>query len=230
MKKLILSVVTLVMGLAASAQVSTGQSEWLTEFSEVNLSGPFSVVFEQAAETEAPRIVYDTKGSYTSKFKAEVKNQTLFITEKAESRRATVTEVKVYFHSLSKIRVTGAAISFAAPFTATMLDIVAGGGATVDAAFDITDLLMDVSGRSRVILSGEARYFTLAVSTASVDASKMRATAVRADASNGAEVTLCATERLEAKTSTNARILFSGNPAVVRGRAGFTGGEVVKLD
>ncbi len=230
MKKLILSVVVLFAGLSASAQSDGGTSEWLTEFTEVSLSGPFAITFEQVPETEAPRIVYDTKGSYTSKFKAEVKNGVLTITEKAEARRTTTTEVKVCFHSIRKIRVSGAAASFPGPFKAAMLDISVGGGAAVDGAFDVTDLVMDVSGRSRAILTGDVRYFTLKVSTAKVDASQMKAMSVRADASNGAEVSVDASERLEAKTSTNARISFRGDPAVLRGSAGFTGGEVIKID
>lgn len=53
MKKLILSFVLLLAGLSVSAQ-DGGTSEWLTEFSEVSLSGPFAVTFVQVPETEAP--------------------------------------------------------------------------------------------------------------------------------------------------------------------------------
>lgn len=230
MKKLILSVVLLLAGLSVGAQSGSGTGEWLTEFAEVSLSGPFSITFEQVPETEAPRIVYDTKGSYTSKFKAEVKNGVLTVAERAEARRTTVTEVKVCCHSIRKIRVSGAAASFPGPFKAAMLDMTVNGGASVDGTFDVTDLVVEVSGRSKAVLSGDVRYLTLTVSTGKADASQMEAMAVRADASNGAEVSVCATERLEARTSTNARISYKGSPAVLRGGAGFTGGEVVELD
>lgn len=230
MKRLILSVVLLLAGFSASAQGENGTSEWLTEFSEVNLSGPFRITFIQVPETEAPRIVYDTKGSYTSKFKAEVKNGVLTVTERAEARRTTTTEVTVRFHSIRKVKVSGAAVTFPAPFESAMFDLVVSGGADVDATFDLMDLMMDVSGRSKVLLKGEVRYLTLSVSTAQVDASRLKAMSARVDASNGAQVTLDVTERLEAKTSTDARISFSGHPAILRGKAGFTGGEVVRID
>ena len=225
MKKLILSFVLLLAGLSVSAQ-DGGTSEWLTEFSEVSLSGPFAVTFVQVPETEAPRIVYDTKGSYTSKFKAEVRNGVLTVTEKTEARRTTTTEVKVCFHAIRRIRVSGATVSFPGPFKAAMLDV----GATFDGMFDVTDLAVELSGRSRAILSGEVRYLTLTAATGKVDAARLRAMSVRAEASNSAEVSVCATERLEAKTSTDARISYTGDPAVLRGGAGFTGGEVVELD
>ena len=229
MKKLILSFVLLLAGLSVSAQ-DGGTSEWLTEFSEVSLSGPFAVTFVQVPETEAPRIVYDTKGSYTSKFKAEVRNGVLTVTEKTEARRTTTTEVKVCFHAIRRIRVSGATVSFPGPFKAAMLDVGVNGGATFDGMFDVTDLAVELSGRSRALLSGEVRYLTLTAATGKVDAARLRAMSVRAEASNSAEVSVCATERLEAKTSTDARISYTGDPAVLRGGAGFTGGEVVELD
>lgn len=230
MRKLISCVVALVASLGAVAQDGASVSEWLPEFSEAVLNGPFSITFEQVPETEAPRIVYDTKGSYTSKFRAEVKNGVLTITEKAESRRTTVTEVKVCFHNLRKVRISGAAVSIPEPYPTAVLDLAVGGGAALDAALDVTDLLLEVSGRSKAVLTGKARYFTLMASAGKVDAARLEAMSVRVEASNGAEVAVDASERLEARTSTNARINYSGDPAVVRGGAGFTGGEVVKAD
>ncbi|MEG2612990.1 MAG: DUF2807 domain-containing protein, partial [Alistipes sp.] len=155
MKKIILTTLLLAFVAVAQAQTTTTTTEkslWLTEFTEINANGPFDIVFEQIAETEAPRIVYDSQGSYTSKFRAEVKNNILTITEKIENKRTTTTTVKVYFHSFSKIKIVGAKASFAAPLVATMMDMTIGGGAVVTAAFDITDLKLDVSGKSDVTL------------------------------------------------------------------------------
>lgn len=233
MKKLILSVMLLAFAWIAPAQETTSpteKNEWLTEFSEINISGPFNITFEQVAETEAPRIVYDTKGSYTSKFRAEVKNKVLTISEKAEDRRTTITEVKLFCHALTKIRISGATATFQTLLTGTMLDVVIGGGAVVTAPIEVVDLIMDVSGKSRVILTGEARYFTLSVSTAKVDALQFKAMSLTADATNKAEVSLRVTERIDAKASTGGRISYTGAPVVVHSSVGFTGGDVVKIE
>lgn len=230
MKKLILSVVLLLSGLgAASAQNEQGHSEWLTEFTELSLDGPFQLTLVQVAESEAPRIVYDTKGSYTSRFRAEVSDGVLVISERTENRRNTVTEVTVHCHALRRIRVTDATLKVIDTLRGTMLDLEVGGMASVDAALKVTDLQTELSGRSRAVLKGETRYMTLKASTGAVDASALRAMAVRAEASNGAVVSVRADERIEAKTSTNARIRYGGNPALVRGGAGFTGGEVAHV-
>lgn len=217
----------------ASAQETTSpteRNEWLTEFSEINISGPFNITFEQVAETEAPRIVYDTKGAYTSKFRAEVKNKVLTVSEKAEDRRTTITEVKLFCHALTKIRISGATATFQTPLTGTTLDVVIGGGAVVTAPIEVVDLMMDVSGKSRVILTGASRYFTLSVSTAKIDASQFKVMSLTVDASNKAEASFNVTERMEAKAATGGRISYTGTPIVMHSSVGFTGGEVVKID
>lgn len=230
MKRLILGALLLFVGVGASAQQSEqGHSEWLTEFAEISLDGPFRLTIEQVPESEAPRIVYDTKGSYTSRFRAEVRDGVLVVAERTESRRHTVTEVTVQCHALRRIRVTDATLVTVDTLQSQMLDLVIGGQASVEAAFDVTDLQTELSGRSRAVLRGQTRYLTLKASTGSVDAAGLGAMAVRAEASNGAVVSVRSSERLETKTSTNARISYAGNPSLVRGGAGFTGGEVSQV-
>lgn len=226
MKKLILSVLLLLVGFGASAQTEQGHSEWLTEFAEVSFDGPFRLTLEQVSDSEAPRIIYDTKGAYTSRFRAEVRDGVLVVSERTESRRTTVTEVTVQCHALRRIRVKDVTLMTADTLRGQMLDLVVGGQASVEATLDVTDLQTELSGRSRAVLRGETRYLTLKASTGSVDAAGLGAMAVRAEASNGAVVAVCSSERLEARTSTNARISYAGNPSLIRGGAGFTGGEV----
>lgn len=53
------------------------------------MSAPLDVKFVQVPDTEAPKIVYDTKGSYTTKFRAEVKDKVLRITERSDAAGPT---------------------------------------------------------------------------------------------------------------------------------------------
>lgn len=83
MKKMILTAVMLAAAALCRAQqpAETGERrEWLTSFTAVEVSAPLDVKFVQVPDTEAPKIVYDTKGSYTTKFRAEVKDKVLRIT------------------------------------------------------------------------------------------------------------------------------------------------------
>jgi len=92
------------------------------------------------------------------------------------------------------------------------LDAVEAGETTLDAA----DLQLEVTGRSRVTLRGKVRYMDAVVSTAVVDASQLQAMAVTVDASNKAEVTVQATERVVMKSTTGAVIRYAGNPSIER--------------
>ena len=93
MKKMILSAVMLVFAASGRAQEAgaaspTEHNEWLTTFEAVAVDADLDIKFVKVPDTEAPKIVYDTKGSYTSKFRAEVKDKTLRISERPDSRRS----------------------------------------------------------------------------------------------------------------------------------------------
>ena len=72
MKKMILSAVMLVFAASGYAQ-ETGaagageRNEWLPTFEAVAVDADLDVKFVRVPDTEAPKIVYDTKGSYTTK-------------------------------------------------------------------------------------------------------------------------------------------------------------------
>ena len=76
------------------------------------MSAPLDVRFVQVPDTEAPKIVYDTKGSYTTKFRAEVRDKVLRITERSDARRPERTSVTVYYNSLERIAIADAVASF----------------------------------------------------------------------------------------------------------------------
>mgnify|MGYP000682738135 FL=1 len=114
MKKMILSAVMLVFAASGRAQEAgaaspTEHNEWLTTFEAVAVDADLDIKFVKVPDTEAPKIVYDTKGSYTSKFRAEVKDKTLRISERPDSRRPDRTEVTVYYNTLQSVSLSGAA-------------------------------------------------------------------------------------------------------------------------
>jgi len=111
MKKMILTAVMLAAAALCRAQqpAETGERrEWLTSFTAVEVSAPLDVKFVQVPDTEAPKIVYDTKGSYTTKFRAEVKDKVLRITERSDARRPDRTSVTVYYNSLERVAIADA--------------------------------------------------------------------------------------------------------------------------
>lgn len=235
MKKLIVSAVMLLFAASVHAQPaqaadSTAKSEWLPSFTSVVVAASFDIVFVRVPDTEAPRIVYDTKGSYTTKFKAEVKDKVLRISERADARRPERTSVKVCYNDVNSFSITDAAACFEGALTASLLDLTVGGRASVTAALDVKDLKMELSGHSKAVLTGTVRYLSLLVSTGEVDAAGLEAMAAQVNAANGGSVTLSVTDRLEATTSTKGKINYKGRPVIVRGGTKFLGGEIGRIE
>ncbi len=110
---------------------------------------------------------------------------------------------------------------------AVLLDLTLGRKASLTAAFDVKDLRMELTGGSSATLTGKAGYLTLFASTGRVAASGLEVHDVgRGQCPERADVSLWITDRFIGKTTTNARITYKGQPAVVRGGAKFMGGEI----
>ena len=173
MKKMILTAVMLAAAALCRAQqpAETGERrEWLTSFTAVEVSAPLDIRFVPVPDTEAPKIVYDTKGSYTTRFRAEVRDKVLRISERADARRPDRTSVTVYYNSLERIAIADAVATFDSTLVATVLDLTVGGMAQVTARMDVKDLKMELSGKSSATLTGDVRYLSLFVSTGRVGA------------------------------------------------------------
>lgn len=234
MKNLILSAVSVLLAAAAAAQPapadSTAKSEWLPSFTSVAVAAPLDIVFVRVPDTQAPKIVYDTKGSYTTRFKFEVKDKQLRIGERADARRTERTSVRVYYNDVSDFSIVDAAASFEGTLTVPLLDLTVGGRATLAAALDVKDLRMELTGHSKAVLSGRVRYLSLLVSTGEVDAASLETMSAQVNATGGGAVTLTVTDRLEATTSTKGTISYEGQPAIVRGGTKFLGGDIVHIE
>ena len=186
MKRWILSLALLTLGFTASAQndlidrgelapeiaaASGEKMEWLPSFNGVIVEGLFRIRFERVPMDQAPKIVFNTKGVYDSRFTAEVnKNKMLVISERIGTRERSETEVTVYYNNLKEIRISGANATFGEPIDFPQARCWFSNGAVVSAALDVKDLQMDVTGKSVVVLTGKVRYWDLNVSTAQVDA------------------------------------------------------------
>lgn len=242
MKKMILSALAVIFAASLSAQTAPSaaasasaapaseQREWLQSFNAIAVSAPVDITFIRVADTEAPKIVYDTKGSYTTKFKAEVKEKTLRITERSDSRRPERTRVTVYFNGVNSFSLSDAVATIEGVLQTSMLDVQVAGDAKLTATLDVADLDMELSDRATATLSGKARYFTLTLSSGRLDASQLDAMAVRANVTNGGSASLWVSDRLEATTSTRGQISYKGTPAIIRGGVKFMGSEIKHVE
>lgn len=206
------------------------RSEWLPLFTAVEVAAPVDIRFVEVPDTEAPKIVYDTKGSYTTKFRAEVRDRVLRIFERRDARRTERTTVTVCYNALERISVRDAAVLFDGRLKAPLLDLAVGEGAHLTAALEVQDLQMELTGHAAAELSGTARYLTLFVSTGKVEATALESMSVRVNAAGSGHAALWVTDRLEAKTSTGGTVVYKGDPAILLTGEKFMGGSISRLE
>lgn len=211
-----------------AAAENTSRSEWMPEFTAVKVSAAIEIKFVHVADTEAPRIVYDTKGAEDTKFKASVdKNGVLTISEKIMRDSRSNTVVEVYYHTLKSLEVSDAYAEFDGTLNEKMMSMEVTGGGKLTANVDIIDLEVGISGKnSRIKLTGTARYVEISASSGMLDASGLDAMSVDAVSSYGAGVAVRVKERLKASASTSATISYRGTPAIIKGRSSVLGGSV----
>lgn len=185
------------------------------DFHAVEVEGAMNVRFETADAEHPVGISYYADDFKAGKCVSKVENGVLKL-RMQRSKSADSLQVTVRYNTLSAVKVSGADVRFAGPLKTHLLDVKVSSGARFEATLDVADLRLEVTGRSRVILNGKVRYMDAAVSTAVVDASHLEAMAVTVDASNKAEVTVLATDRVVMKSTTGAAIRYAGNPAIER--------------
>ena len=232
MKKTILTVLMLcIVGLtrAESPANSGEQREWLTSFTAVEVTAPVDLHFYRVPDTEAPKIIYDTKGSYTTRFRFGVQDKVLRISERPDSRRPERTQVSVYYNSLNRIAIADAVATFDSTLVATVLDLTVGGMAEVKAPMAVKDLKLDITGKSRVTLTGSARYLTLFISSGVLEAAALEVMSAVSNVTSSGTGSLWVTDRFEGKTSTGGKNTYKGSPTIIRGSMKFMGGDITRI-
>lgn len=232
MKKMFLTLLTLCLSGVMQAQTTTSdgpQREWLTSFTAVEIAAPIDVRFIRVPDDQAPKIIYDTKGAYTTRFRFEVRDRVLTITERPDARRTERTEVAVYYNSLERIAIADARATFDSTLVATTLDLTVGGLARVEADLDVKDLKLELTGKSHTSLSGEARYVSLYLSSGTLEAGQLEVMSAEANVIGSGSASLWVTDRFEGSTSTGGKIAYRGNPTVIRGGEKFMGGDITRI-
>ena len=212
--------------------VSVPKTEWLPSFNKVVVDGYINVVFKQVDSEDGLKIVYDNKGNNYSRFRAVVdKNGVLQIVERAESKQLQIpTEVTVWYKSLNNIIITQATAVFEGVIDSKLLDITVKAGAIASMNIKSMDALVECTGKSRLKIGGQSRYFKINISTAKMDGSELQTVSANIDASHEAEVRIGVSERLEAVTSTSAKLYYKGRPTILRNKNSLFGGEILAIE
>jgi hypothetical protein len=237
MKRFLLSIFAICCATNLMAQESTIPNlgpieENLSSFNSIDVNAPIKLTLIKIDKSEAPYIIYDTKGCYTSKFEFEVQKKgdgILKIDERSDSKRESVTEVEVYFNELTDISISKADVTVIGTLDTQLIDLYISNDSHFVADVDTLDIKVYASGKCCIILTGKARYQTVDISTADYNAAKLNTVSTVASSSHNATVKVNALERLEAKSSTGGKILYSIEPIILRSEITLFGGEIKLL-
>lgn len=228
-------VVALFATINVSAQEVAPQSvepikQGLTRFQAIDVDAPIKLTLIKIGEYDIPYIIYDTKDVFTSKFSFEVdKNGVLKIRERNDPKRESITEVTVYYNYLEDITIAKADVVSQNILDAPLLDINISNDAHFTAEVDTKDLKINITGKCRVEIKGEALYQTADISTAIYNAASLSTMSTTVSASHNADVSIDAYQRLEAKSSTGGTIGYKSFPEIYREDISLFGGEIKKL-
>ncbi len=218
--------------LSAQEQDSLGgrrgsvKMDWMQPFEGVAVDGPLKVTLQRVEEPDPMHVSYDTKGNPDSRLKVSVdKYGVLNIREKGRKVPTDTTEVKICYRRMTSLRIQEARVRFEEPIQETSLDVKFSGGAVVEAPMEVYDLVMQVTGKSRVVLTGRTHYLDLEVSTAEVDAVALESVSAHVEASHGAGVRVQVSDRLEARCRM-ADLNYTGDPRIVRTETSLLGGRI----
>lgn len=216
---------------STSNEESHAIKEVLSSFTAIDVDASIELTLVKLKSNEAPYVVYDTKGAYTSKFSAVVddKSKTLKISERNDPKRESITEVKVYFSELTDIHISKARTKVEGTLTSQIIDVYISGDATFTADIDVLDIKLVVSGKSRVVLTGNTHYQSANIYTAEYDGSALSTIATNVEVSHNAVAKVNAVERLEAKTATGAQVLYYTQPVILRSEVALFGGEIIRM-
>ena len=237
MKRFLLSIFAIYCATNLMAQESTIPNlgpikENLSSFNSIDVNAPIKLTLIKIDKSEAPYIIYDTKGCYTSKFEFEVLKKgdgILKIDERSDSKRESVTEVEVYFNELTDISISKADVTVIGTLDTQLIDLYISNDSHFVADVDTLDIKVYASGKCCIILTGKARYQTVDISTADYNAAKLNTVSTVASSSHNATVKVNALERLEAKSSTGGKILYCIEPIILRSEITLFGSEIKLL-
>ena len=154
----------------------------------------------------------------------------LVVSEKSDPKRTSVTDVVIYYHKLNEVKIAHAKAEFENVIQQDIFDLSVSGGAMVSIEVETLDIAVECTGVSRLTIEGKTKYMTMRASTAKVDCSKLSTVSTVVDTSHSAEVRVVVSERLEATTSTGAKLLYKGNPIILRDHTAIFGGDIININ
>lgn len=213
MKKIALLFLAMTISWVASAQQSI-VSKRLDSFTTVDLSGNLHVELIRA---DSAYLTVKLHGTNSNRLVWGVKDGALKIQLRPGGDKDANGEVKIYYTSLSQIKISEASVSIQGTLTQGMIDVNMDAGAIFSADLNVKDICLKIGGNSVANLTGSAQYSTLLASAKSkVNARQMVCQDVRVEAVSSAEAYVQVVERIQVVANTGGAVYYQGEPEIYR--------------
>lgn len=205
------------LSFSAVHAANVKQTRNVTGFTAIKVSTGIELYLKMGSQEQ---VVAEADDEVINDLVTEVKDGTLHIYQKnksifnwnwGQSRNVYVTVKTLVALDAS----SGAEVKGETLLRGDKLTLDASSGSEMELELEYTQVAISASSGSDALLAGQADQLKVDVSSGSdVDASKLTARIVYADASSGADSKVKATAELHAKASSGGDVSYSGNPPV----------------
>ncbi len=204
----------------------------LSQFKAINISASMLVTLKKVNDPSECRVSYDLMGNLDSRFEFLIdKDSTLVVREKSSTKRVKKSEMIIYYHTLSKIRISKAIVNFSEEFKGDIVDIRMLSNGSLAGEIDVNDMMISATNNGKLRFEGRCRYVDIeATLNSDINLGGVESLASRINASHGANVKVNVTERIETRVTAGAIVKYMGQPSIVRTSDALIGGDVFHVD
>ncbi|QSB28096.1 head GIN domain-containing protein [Flavobacterium sp. CLA17] len=211
--------------IEGSGNVTTEKRIVQGDFTKISVSNAIDLVIEQADATE---IVVEADDNLQKEITTKVENGTLIIKCKYSSfRDVTKKKVTVKMPKIDRIEASSASSVVSTGIIEGMdIDLETSSAATMDVKLESDNITVDTGSGSSVRVEGKAlKISTSASSGSTINAQKLLANDVTAEASSGANVSVHPIVSLKAQANSGGSINYDNTPKTIE-KTSNSGGSI----
>ena len=201
--------------IEGSGNVTTEKRIVQGDFKKVSVSNAIDVVIEQSDKTE---IIVEADDNLQKEIKTTVENGTLVIScEFTSFQNVTKKKVIVKMPVIDELEASSAStVTSTAVLRGTKIKLDASSAATMNVNIESDEIDLDTDSAGSITIEGKAlKVKSSASSAASIEAEKLLANEIEADADSGASINIHPIVSLKAKANSGGSINNEGSPNTI---------------
>ena len=211
--------------IEGSGNVTTEKRIVQGDFKNVSVSNAIDVVIEQADKTE---IIVEADDNLQKEIKTTVENGTLVIScEFTSFHNVTKKKVIVKMPVIDALEASSAStITSTNVIQSTNIKLDASSAATMNVKIESDEISLDTDSASSITIEGKAlKVKSSASSAANIEAEKLLANEIEADADSGASINISPIVSLKANANSGGSINYKGSPKTIE-KTSNSGGSI----